>query len=296
MKISIIVNCKDNPEYFKEAIESVLNQTYPHFQLIIWDNSNSNLIENIVMSYSDKRIKYYRDNISLNLYQCRVAAIKRSEGDIVAFLDADDEWSPNKIENQVRVFKDHPKVVIVSTGTRIKYEKTLSNEVLRNYYRPISNRLELLRNYRVTFSSAAFLSKPLLKSLPDAIPPFNIIEDLDICFRIMSFGYLYPIKNYLTVYRRHPKSYSQLRFEETNIERTIWLSRLTHDNNMSKYEFQSSQDIMKDLILREEFTKNIDNYRFEEAEKKIDQINSKLLKVKLKIYLNLKRLAFFKYR
>lgn len=296
MKTSIIINCKNNHEYFKEAIESALKQTYTNFELIIWDNSNNNLIENMVKSYNDLRIKYYRDDISVDLYQCRVAAIKKSEGYVVAFLDADDEWTSNKLEKQVRVFKDQPNVVIVNTGTRIKYNAVLSDEVLKNYKRPISNRLEILKNYRVTFSSAAFLSKPLLASLPDKIPPFNIIEDFDICFRIMSYGQLYPIKDYLTVYRRHPNSYSQLRSEETNSERRIWISILNRDNSKSEYEFQWSQNYMKDIILREEFTKYIESYKLKEAEKNIFKIKSKILRFKLKIYLNIKKLFFFKYR
>ena len=60
--ISVIMNCYNGESFLKEAIGSLLQQTYANWELVFWDNASTDQSKNILLSYSDKRIKYYNPN------------------------------------------------------------------------------------------------------------------------------------------------------------------------------------------------------------------------------------------
>ena len=94
--VSIIVNCFNGERYLKEALTSVLNQSYQNWEIIFWDNRSNDNSKNILNSFKDKRIKYFFAEKHTTLYQARNLAIQKSSGDLLAFIDADDLWEKNK--------------------------------------------------------------------------------------------------------------------------------------------------------------------------------------------------------
>ncbi|MFC1992467.1 glycosyltransferase family 2 protein [Chloroflexota bacterium] len=105
--VSIITPTYQHDRFIGECIESVLAQTYPHWeQLIIDDGSNDNTAE-IVSRYKDERIKYVKQkNAGIwKLGKTYNKALSMSQGDLIAVLEGDDFWPPDKLEKQVPVFK-----------------------------------------------------------------------------------------------------------------------------------------------------------------------------------------------
>ena len=90
--ISIIVNCYNGEKYLKDTIQSVLNQKYQNWEMIFWDNQSNDNSKKIINKYNDNRIKYFYSNKKLPLYAARNEAIKKSSGELIAFLDTDDWW------------------------------------------------------------------------------------------------------------------------------------------------------------------------------------------------------------
>jgi len=98
--VSIIMNCYNGEKYLREAIESVLSQTYQNWELIFWDNQSTDQSPMIVKSYGDDRICYYCSEINTPLSAARNLAIRKANGEYIAFLDSDDVWLPEKLQKQ----------------------------------------------------------------------------------------------------------------------------------------------------------------------------------------------------
>jgi len=99
--ISIIMNCFNGEKYLKEAIDSIINQTYNNWEIIFWDNLSTDNSATIVSQYNETRIRYYQSEKHTLLGEARDHALNKANAEWVAFLDVDDVWHENKLEKQV---------------------------------------------------------------------------------------------------------------------------------------------------------------------------------------------------
>lgn len=105
--------------YFREAINSILTQTFSNFELIIVDDASDKYIEDIVLSYSDKRIKYYKLKTNKGAANARNIAIEKSEGNYITFMDSDDIAYKNRFEKQVKYLNKYKKVGCLASCVEI---------------------------------------------------------------------------------------------------------------------------------------------------------------------------------
>lgn len=130
-KISVIMpvyNTKE--EFLREAIESILSQTFKDFELIIVDDASDKFIEDIVSSYSDKRIVYHKMLKNSGAAEARNYAIKNAKGKYIAFMDSDDISSPERLEKQYSFLEKNKEIGCLGTQVRIigKTEQNLKPE------------------------------------------------------------------------------------------------------------------------------------------------------------------------
>jgi glycosyltransferase involved in cell wall biosynthesis len=107
--ISVVMNCYNSEAYVREAIDSVIAQTYPNWEIIFWDNQSADGSAEIVKSYCDDRIKYFYATTHTTLGEARNLAVEKSSRDWIAFLDCDDLWLLEKLENQVEIIKEESR-------------------------------------------------------------------------------------------------------------------------------------------------------------------------------------------
>ena len=107
--VSIVTPCYNSEKYISETIESVLNQIYENWEMIIVDDISTDKSIDIIKDYcnKDERIKYYILEEKGGASIARNKAIKESQGKYIAFLDADDIWKPDKLEKQVQFMEDN---------------------------------------------------------------------------------------------------------------------------------------------------------------------------------------------
>lgn len=91
----------NSEKYIAESINSVLEQTYQNWELIIVDDCSTDKTEEIVKSFDDNRIRFFRNDINSGADVTRNKAISESNGRWLAFLDSDDLWKPEKLEKQI---------------------------------------------------------------------------------------------------------------------------------------------------------------------------------------------------
>lgn len=99
--VSIIMPSYNTSKFIAETIRSVLNQTYSNWEMIIVDDCSSDNTEEIVKSFRDSRIRFIRKGTNSGAAVCRNKALQMARGKWVAFLDSDDIWEPNKLEEQI---------------------------------------------------------------------------------------------------------------------------------------------------------------------------------------------------
>jgi len=114
MKCSIIVANYNNGKYLTDLFESVLNQTYTNWELIITDDaSTDNSIEIIEPYLTDNRVKLLKHEINKGAGASFKTAIENSSGEIIAMLGADDALSKNAISTIINAHRNHPTVSMV---------------------------------------------------------------------------------------------------------------------------------------------------------------------------------------
>lgn len=118
-KVSVILTSYNHAKYLREAIESVLSQTYKDFELIIWDDASTDDSWNIICSYTDGRIRTFRNDANQFIEYFRKAIFDVAKGEYIAIHHSDDIWKPEKLEKQVDFLAANPQIGAVFTWAHI---------------------------------------------------------------------------------------------------------------------------------------------------------------------------------
>lgn len=113
--VSVIVPTYNRALLISEAIQSVQDQTYTRWELIIVDDGSTDETENVIKGVADHRIRYFKINHSGSFAAVRNHGVKQSEGEFIAFLDSDDLWHPVKLREQTDLFARSPESMFVFT-------------------------------------------------------------------------------------------------------------------------------------------------------------------------------------
>lgn len=133
MEISVIVSIYNGGKNIKSSIESILNQTYGNFELILIDDgSNDNSFE-IMKFYSnlDKRIKILRNKSNIGLTKSLNKGIKLSKGNFIARQDIDDISLPNRLQLQLEFLSNNPDYAFCGSNIYIKQNRNKSLEIFK---------------------------------------------------------------------------------------------------------------------------------------------------------------------
>lgn len=121
--VSIIMPSWNTGKFIAKSIDSIINQTYENWELLIVDDCSTDNTEEVVKPFlKDSRIKYMRNDENSGAALTRNKALRIAEGEWVAFLDSDDLWTLNKLEKQVKFMKDNGFVLTFSEYEKIDEE------------------------------------------------------------------------------------------------------------------------------------------------------------------------------
>ena len=187
-----------NPAMLKEAIDSILIQTYNDFELIIVDDGSNISIESTVRSISvDKRISFFRISHS-GLGAALNYGIENAHGEYIARLDDDDVMLPERLEKQVAFLNKHPEVSCVGTWF---YDK-VGKKCLHHRAYPIEHK-KLVEDLLGLHWGLAHTTVMLRKKAFDKVGGYRISgggQDLDLFLQLGTVGKLANVNEYLTCY------------------------------------------------------------------------------------------------
>lgn len=109
--VSVIMNVRNGAAFLRQALDSVLSQTFADWELIVWDDCSTDDSAKIAGQYRDPRIRYFLSPDDTPLGAARDRAIQHASGEWLAFLDQDDIWLPRKLENQMALAHDNAGII-----------------------------------------------------------------------------------------------------------------------------------------------------------------------------------------
>ena len=264
--IDIIVPTYHRYEILAETLESVREQTYSHWECWIAEDGESEKTRAVVSPFlSDARFHYLPGKHSGTPATPRNRAIKAGQAPYVAFLDDDDIWLPEKLEQQIAFFKDHPYCVLLGSNARIMKENqddrkdklpvyfTKAPFGLVSYKKLVQddyfiNSSAVIRRSALRYSG---LQNEALHKGPDG-------EDHDLWLRISPLGEMWLLPSPLVIYRefaaKHaaaPKSALERRRESYRTRFRIYQSALTGVGEMPSPLLFPEYDRQERLCRRE---------------------------------------------
>jgi glycosyltransferase involved in cell wall biosynthesis len=211
-RVSVIITTKNRKNYLKQAIDSVLSQTYKNIEIIIVnDGSDDGTADYLKKFLNNEKILIITNETSMGANYCRNLGIRNSKGDYLAFLDDDDFWDKDKLKKQVQLIESNEKIGLVSTGFYLVDDNGKVNRVFRRKNETINSRnaidrLVLEGNFIGGFSF------PLIRS--NIVKKYNITLDnklksyQDLIFYLDLLQYVphvAMIEEPLVYYRKHTK-------------------------------------------------------------------------------------------
>lgn len=125
--VSIIMPSWNTGRFIEESIKSVINQTYENWELLIVDDCSVDNTDQVVESFHDSRIRYFRNKKNYGAALTRNRALREARGEWIAFLDSDDLWESKKLEHQIEFMRNHRFVFSYHEYTKIDEESSPLN-------------------------------------------------------------------------------------------------------------------------------------------------------------------------
>lgn len=207
--VSVIIPCYNSSKYVKKTIDSALNQNYENYEIIAIDDGSMDGTREILESYLPKiRILSHLKNANLGQAASLNLGINETKSHLIAFLDSDDIWYPNKIKKQVDIFEEYRGVGIVYTNGYVidENDKILFRLFLDNFREENIRGQMLLKCYIKTPSSVMvkreiFNKTGLFKNHLHSM-------DHDMWIRMSEVSKFCYLDQFLTAYRKHRGSKS----------------------------------------------------------------------------------------
>lgn len=181
---SIIIPTFNRSHLIRRAVESVLNQSYKNWELIIVDDGSSDNTSEIVTPFlKDERIRFIEKE-NTGAAHSRNVGVEFSSGEWLSFLDSDDTWESNKLEVNVNYLKAYPSRTCFYSSFRLKDFQT--DHILKEVHSPVlSNMVEELKNYNpIQALPTVIFPKKVFLEVGGFDINFKARQDVDLYYRI----------------------------------------------------------------------------------------------------------------
>ncbi len=223
-KISVLMPAYNAEKYIREAIDSILKQSYMDFEFIIYNDGSMDKTANIVHSYEDNRIVLINNNDNKGVSFVRAELLKIAKGQYITWMDADDTCDTNRLEKQVQHLDNNMDYVAVGTGYSLNYKGTLTNRYLFSSDKNI-------RLYPAFCGASVMFRKTVLKNVSSTSKEGGG-EDYAFLLQIIKYGKVHNLKNVKYYYRQdNPNSVSKNPQASQNILQAFVKYRMNADVN-----------------------------------------------------------------
>lgn len=201
--VSVIVTCFNSERFIEQAINSILSQSYPNFELIIFDDCSNDSTYEILKNFStqDKRIKIFRNTSNLGIAKTKNLALQHTNGKYIALMDHDDVSHEDRLKLEVEFLEQNKDYAAIGTQIQVIDE---NNQIIytRQYPTTHNNVLDLITVSSPICNPSALIRTEHFKRVGfkyDEMSPGT--EDYDLWFRLASKYKLVNLDKTLFSYR-----------------------------------------------------------------------------------------------
>lgn len=200
-KISVIMSVYNGMPYLKEAVESILKQSYKNFEFIVVDDSSTDKSWQYLKSIKDKRLKLLKNKKNLGIASSLNKALKIANGVYIARMDSDDISDRLRLEYQLKFLEDHNKIDICGTYAIVINE---NGETVGHIKKPRSNKGIKKELVWLTplLHPTWFAKKSIFDKLNGYSKEWDYVEDFEFLIRARDFNMANVNKNLLFLRRQ----------------------------------------------------------------------------------------------
>ena len=184
-RVSVVIAAYNRPSFLREALQSIINQTVPVFEIIVIDDCSKVDLQPVISEFSEHNIIYFKKEVNLGVSNSRNQGILRASGDWVSFLDDDDVYLPHKIEYNL-IDSRIENCSAILCGYQIlesgEHSNFLQSQIIKKEVFKLGNPF--------CGTSGLFAKREfLLKEMFDESLPLG--EDWDVFIRLTKYGVMY---------------------------------------------------------------------------------------------------------
>ena len=204
--VTVIMSVYNSETYLKEAVDSILNQTFSDFEFIIVDDASTDASTKILSEYSDHRIHIILNKENIGLTKSLNMCLEKARGFYIARMDADDISLPHRLEMQISFLNTHPEIVCVggdsiiinSENKKVGRKKSLDNPIFLKFRMMLKN---IISHPSLMFRKSTILKEGAYNE------KFRNTQDYELWSRLLLKGYQFSnITEPLIKYRLHDAS------------------------------------------------------------------------------------------
>lgn len=182
-KVTVLMSVYNGEKYLREAIESILNQTFKDFEFLIINDGSTDSSRDIVLSYNDRKIRLIDNEKNIGLTKSLNRGLNLARGEYIVRMDADDVSLPERLEKQVNYLEIHPEVGVLGTWVKCIDEYGKPTRELHPPTEPDLIKWSLPFNNCLTHSSV-MMRRAVLERVGGYNPEMVVAQDYDLWVRV----------------------------------------------------------------------------------------------------------------
>lgn len=205
MRISVVMSVYNAEKYLREAVDSILNQTYSDFEFILINDKSTDTSGDILKDYEqkDRRVVVLENDQNIGLTKSLNRGLAVARGEYIARMDADDISVPDRFEKQAAFLDGHPDYSFVSCIGRY-IDENGNLEQLRLFPETNEEIYAMMPKVDAVMHPGVMFRREDIAKIGNYCEDFRVVQDYDLWFRGMAAGYkFYNIQEPLVLFRRN---------------------------------------------------------------------------------------------
>ncbi|MCL8608219.1 glycosyltransferase family 2 protein [Proteus mirabilis] len=266
--VSVVVTTKNRKLFLIRAISSIINQSLPPIEIIIIDD-NSEINEKIsiteltpLKNINNISIVIEYNTKSMGGNYSRNKGVELSVGNIIMFLDDDDYWLPDKIKDQINVFKSNSNIGLVYTGKNFVYSNNLDS-IIRKSKENINNKNNIWKGNFPGSTSGVAVTRKCFEIANKFDENLNSLQDYDLWIRIIKITKVTWDKKYNLIYTIHNSHNLQISSDVNKHINSINYLKMKYSDEISNLDLKTKRIFLSRMehIVARAYRRNND-FRF----------------------------------
>jgi len=249
--LTVLMSVHNGEPYLKDAVSSILNQTYRNFKFLVLDNASTDKSQEIILEFKDSRIELVKLPENIGLAAALNRGIQMIDTPLIARMDADDVSLPKRFEKQVKFLNSNLEVAVVgsyftnidSDGNLLGYKKLPVN--------PNSNLLYIITGHNPLIHPGVMYRKKVIKAIGGYREEYMPSEDIDLWLRLYQNGYVCEnIPERLTCIRKHSDQGSVNQHNKQNNKHLLAFYNFYNELNKNSINYDKIKQYFNVLVWR----------------------------------------------